>query len=51
MSLEINIILGKKCVSLPITPNEQSLSHIIALIVDRRTHKCIASKTVELNSQ
>ena len=30
MSLEVNMVLRKKCVSLPVTPNDQSLSHIIA---------------------
>ena len=48
MSLEVNMVLGKKCVSLPVTPNDQSL---LPPIVDRHTHKCIASKTIDLNSQ
>ena len=30
MSLEVNKVLGKKCVSLSVTPNDQSLCHIIA---------------------
>ena len=30
MILAVNMILGKKCVLLPVTPNDQSLSHIIA---------------------
>ena len=29
MSLEVSMILGEKCVSLPVTPNEQPLNHII----------------------
>ena len=48
MSLEVNMVLGKKCVSLPATPNDQSLSRII---VTYNCYKCIASKTVDLNSQ
>ena len=31
MSLEVNMILSKKCVSLPVTPNEQSSSRIIVI--------------------
>ena len=30
MSLEVNMVLGKKCILLQVTPNDQSLSHIIA---------------------
>ena len=52
MSFEANTVLGKKCVSLLITPNEPPLSHIIATYrIDRHTYKCIASKTLDLNDQ
>ena len=46
------MVLGKTAISLLVMPNEQPMSHIIAIpIVDRHTHKCNASKTFNLNSQ